>query len=217
MSSEGTITQWIGQLKAGEEQALEKLRRRYWPFLVRLAQQKLSGVRPGAADEEGIASEAFWSFYRSFKAGQLPDLENRKNLFALLTIITAHKAANFRERENTDKRGGGNVQGESVLGFLVGFNADARGIEHVEDSALAPDDEAVASDLYAHYVNALPADRRDIAVQYLANRTLKEIAETQGCAVGTVRRKLENFILPQWRRMAAESVNELDEMSHGFK
>ena len=82
MPSEGTITQWITQLKAGEEQALEKLRQRYWPFLMRLAQKKLSGVRPGAIDEEGVAQEAFWSFYRSFKAGQLPQLENRQNLFA---------------------------------------------------------------------------------------------------------------------------------------
>ena len=210
MPSEGTITQWITQLKAGEEQALEKLRQRYWPFLMRLAQKKLSGVRPGAIDEEGVAQEAFWSFYRSFKAGQLPQLENRQNLFALLTIIIAHKAADLRKAEGSAKRGGGKVQGESVLGFLVGFDAEARGIDHVEDSEIAPDEEAVASDLYSKYVNALSEDLREIAVQYLANRSLKEIAESLGCAAYTVQRKLQNFILPKWRKMAADSVNEMD-------
>ena len=80
MSSSGSVTQWIGQLKAGEEQALEKLRQRYWPFLVRLAHKKMNGVRPGVVDDEDIAQETFWSFYRSFHAGQLPLVENRQQL-----------------------------------------------------------------------------------------------------------------------------------------
>ena len=207
MGTGGSVTQWIGQFKAGEEQALEKLRQRYWPYLVRLAHKKLAGVRGGAVDDEDVVQEAFWSFYRSFRKGRLPVLENRQHVLALLTIITVHQAANHREREGCVKRGAGRVQGESALEFLVGSTSSARGIEQVEDSALAPDEEVVAHDMYSHYVNALPEDLRHIAEQYLANRPLDAIARAKRCSVSTVRRKIKSFILPQWQRMAADSVN----------
>jgi hypothetical protein len=41
MSSGGSVTQWIGPFKAGEEQALEKLRQCNWPNLVGLAHKRL--------------------------------------------------------------------------------------------------------------------------------------------------------------------------------
>ena len=125
---------------------------------------------------------------------------------ALLTLITAHQAANHREREHAIKRGAGRVQGESALEHLAGVTANARGIEQVEDSTLGPDEAAVANDLYSHYINALSEDLRDIAEQYLANRSMEDIAKTKCCAISTVRRKINNFILPKWQKMAADSV-----------
>jgi DNA-directed RNA polymerase specialized sigma24 family protein len=93
MRSAGSVTCWIQELKAGEEQALEQLRQRYWPFLVGLAAKKLRGAGVRATDGEDVAQEAFWGFYRSFKAGRLPRLANRKDVLAVLTIIAVRKAA----------------------------------------------------------------------------------------------------------------------------
>ena len=210
MSATGSVTEWIGRFKAGEEEALERLRQRYWPYLVRLAHKKMVGLRLTAVDDEDVAQEAFWSFYRSFQTGGLPVLENRQHLFALLSIITAHKAANYREHVGTIKRGGGRVQGESAVDFVYGSKSARRGMEQIEDTGLSPEEAALATDLYRHYLSVLPDDLRDIAEQYLANRSLQEIADATGRAVCTVQRKINNFILPQWRRLAADSVSSLD-------
>src|SRR6266851_148097 len=107
MSPTGSVTTWIGQLQAGEEIALARLHDRYWPYLVAMARKKLHGLPSKAADEEDIAQEALWSFYRRLKAGHAFHLDSRHDLLALLTHIIACKAVNQIERESTKKRGGG--------------------------------------------------------------------------------------------------------------
>ena len=51
MTSGGSVTNWIAQLKAGKETALAELHKRYWPFLVQLAHRKLKGASRRVMDE----------------------------------------------------------------------------------------------------------------------------------------------------------------------
>src|SRR5262245_1580083 len=44
MTTNGSVTAWIGQLKAGEEQALGKLHQLYWAFVVGLARRRLQST-----------------------------------------------------------------------------------------------------------------------------------------------------------------------------
>ncbi|MBI3467050.1 MAG: hypothetical protein HY000_28885 [Planctomycetes bacterium] len=206
MPSGGSVTHWIAQIKAGEEWALEKLRQRYWPYMVALADKKLAGIRRAAADEEDVAQEAFWGFYRSLKAGRLPRLENRNQLVALLTIITARKAASLIERENRFKRGAGEVQGESALESLAGSRSDERGIERVPDPGLSPDEQVIAEDAYSHFVNALDENLRNFADLWLAGHSSKEIAQMKSCSVRNVERKIKIF-LGEWQRIAEEDAS----------
>jgi RNA polymerase sigma factor (sigma-70 family) len=194
----------IGQMKAGNEDALSRLHHRYWPMLVAVARARLShGIRRGA-DEEDVAQEAFWSFFRTWKNGQIPRLENRRDLLALLTHIVACRAVNQIKREiGTVKRGAGRVMGESVFD-----NADAswHGIDHVSEDAVSPEEQAALNDCYQFYLNRLPESLRGLAEMHLAGMTNKEMAERLGCVERTVERKLA-LLRQRWRELAAESIS----------
>jgi RNA polymerase sigma factor (sigma-70 family) len=194
MSSGGSVTAWIQQLKKGEAAALAKLHARYWCSLVAIARKRLEGTPQRASDEEDVAQEAFWSFYRSLKAGRVPRLDHRDDLLALLTHIIACRAANQIHHEvGVQKRDAGAVEGESVLEELS--NA-------VEPTPL---EQAVLNDCYQHYLGRLPENHRDFAELWLAGYTHKEIAERLGFVERTVERKIAR-ILAQWRELGLADV-----------
>lgn len=198
MSSGDSVTAWIGQLRAGEEAALGKLHARYWPALVALARRKLRGVPGRAADEEDVAQEAFWGFYRSLKAGRLPRLDSRHDLLALLTHIIACKAVNQIKHEvGTRKRGGPEA--------LAGHPPPEGGSEAPADGGITPLDQAALNDLYRHYVDGLPDSLRAFAEPYLAGCTHQETADRLGCSLRTVERKVA-LILGRWRATAADCL-----------
>jgi DNA-directed RNA polymerase specialized sigma24 family protein len=203
MSSRGSVTAWIGQLQAGEETALARLHERYWPRLVGLARQRLKGWPGRACDEEDVAHEAFWSFYRRVRAGWAFRLDSRHDLLALLTHIVACKALHQIQHEyGAQKRGGGRVRDESALAALAG-----RGLEEVAGTEPTPLEQLLLHDCYQHYVGKLPDHLRDFATLHLAGCTHKEIAARMGCVERTVDRKMA-LVLQKWREMALRSLNE---------
>src|SRR5438552_6103586 len=106
MSSPGSVTFWIGRLKAGDPAAAEKLWQRYFRRLVALARKKLQGAPRGLADEEDAALSAFASFCRRAEQGQFPQLQDRDDLWHLLMVITVRKSSNQMKYERRQKRGG---------------------------------------------------------------------------------------------------------------
>ncbi len=206
MPSVGSFTKLIGPFKEGDEQALEKLRQKCWPILVKLAHEKLGGGRRASMDDEDVAQEAFWGFIRSFKAGKIPRLENRHHLFALLTLITVRKAANRFPRGKHAKTV--RVEGESALAFLAGFGDSSvpDGIAQLVESSFGPTEKATLKDFYSHYLNPLTEDERNIAELFLLGHSTQEIADATDWAVQTVRQKIKR-ILDKWRRMAGDSFN----------
>jgi RNA polymerase sigma factor (sigma-70 family) len=215
MSSLGSVSVWIRQLHGGEEAALGQLHARYWPYLVGLANRKLGGTPRRAIDEEDVAQQAFWRFYQSLRSGRLPQLTNRHQLLALLSHITACQAVNQIKHElGVQKRGGGRIQGESVLdGGTAPGDSPARGLEQVEAPGPSPEERILLDDCYQQYMRSLPDHLRDFAELYLAGLTYQEIADRLDCAERTVDRKMA-LILRHWRRLAEEGARQEDGEPH---
>ena len=203
MPTEGSISLLIRSFRDGDDVALAGLHSRYWPLLVAISRRELHGAPPRAADEEDVAQQAFWSFYRSVRAGQWPKLVNRHDLLAILTHITACRAKNQLQHEfGTGRK---HIQGESALDMLVGRSSISPGLEQKAVESTTPDEEALLRDSYDYYMTRLPEQLRELARLHLAGNSNREIAEQLGCVERTVERKLALLRL-EWERLAAESI-----------
>src|SRR5262249_49989717 len=119
MSVQGSVTHWLSQLKAGDQEAAQPLWERYFGRLVALARTKLHGTPRQAADEGDGALSAFDSFCRAAQRGRFPQLLDRPDLWRLLVRITARKALDQRRYEGRQKRAG-EVTREADLEEIIG-------------------------------------------------------------------------------------------------
>src|SRR5437870_1075219 len=110
-----TVTHWLAHLQAGDRAAAQKIWERYYARLVTLARVRLAGLPRRAADEEDVALSAFDSFCRGAEAGRFPDLHDRDNLWTVLARLTANAAVDLARSAGAQKRGGGQVSGESAF------------------------------------------------------------------------------------------------------
>jgi DNA-directed RNA polymerase specialized sigma24 family protein len=201
MSNEpqGSVTHWIGALKAGDGEAAQRLWERYFDELVRLARAKLGALPRGEADEEDAALSAFHSFCQGAARGRFPRLDDRDNLWRLLVTITARKALDQAERLNRKKRGSGRVRVESAL---AGRDAETSetGLEQVVGREPTPAFAAMVTDEYRHLLETLGDETlRRIALLRMEGYSDAEIAARLGCGLRTVGRKLE-LIRKIWLR-----------------
>jgi RNA polymerase sigma factor (sigma-70 family) len=196
VSSGGSVTTWVEQLRAGNRAAAQQLWERYFPRLVGLARQKLRGMRRRAADEEDVALSAFNSFCEGVKQERFPKLEDRDDLWALLIVITARKAIDLRQRETRQKRGGGKVAGESALDGLLGSEA---GIGQVVGAEPTPEWAAQVAEEFQRLLGKLATEElRSVALMKMEGYTNLEIAAQLGCSGGTVERRLR-LIRSTWK------------------
>jgi RNA polymerase sigma factor (sigma-70 family) len=189
MSSKDSVTNWIGQLQAGDPAAAQKLWERYFRRLVGLARKKLQDTPRGAADEEDVALSAFASFCRDASGGQFPQLADRDDLWRLLVTITARKAIQLQRHERRQKRGGGEVLS---LSEVSGPSARSEALfERVLDREPTPAFAALVAEEYRRLLDCLGDEQqRTVALCKLEGHTNDEIAGKLGCARLTVQRKL---------------------------
>ena len=189
---DGSVTRWIGDLRAGGDSAAQHLWERYFHRLVHLARARLRSVRRAGAveDEEDAALSAFDSFCRGAAAGRFPKLADRDGLWRLLVVITLRKVMAQVGRQAARKRGGGRLVGESAL---IGRDSAGRGgLDRIADDEPSPEMTALVVDEYRRLRDRLGSEPlRQVLDLRLQGYTREEIAERLGCAERTVRRKLE--------------------------
>jgi ECF sigma factor len=198
----GSITRWIGDLKAGDEQAIQPLWDRYFATLVERARAKLRAIRSSTAvnDEEDVALSAFQSLYEGIREGRFPRLEDRDDLWRLLVHLSACKAVDRHRAENRQKRGGGKALREVDLLAAGASDLDeANPLDRIIGSEPSPDFAAIVAEEYARRLDALgdPILRR-IAELKLACYGNDEIRQQLGCSLRSVTLKLE-LIRKKWQ------------------
>jgi DNA-directed RNA polymerase specialized sigma24 family protein len=186
----GSVTYWIGRLKGGDEAAAEKLWESYFQRLVVLARTRLQAAPRRAADEEDVALSAFHAFCRGAGQGRFPRLSDRDDLWQVLVLLTARKAANLVRQERRRKRGGGQVHNASALPAGCG---PGDGPAFLDLIAREPDPGLAAqvAEEYRHLLARLgDATLQAVAVWKMEGHTNEEIAAKLGRSVVTVERKL---------------------------
>jgi DNA-directed RNA polymerase specialized sigma24 family protein len=189
---DGSVTRWIGDLKAGGDSAAQHLWERYFHRLVHLARARLRSARRAGAieDEEDAALSAFDSFCRGAAGGRFPQLADRDDLWRLLVVITVRKVLGQLERQGARKRGGGRLAGESVLiGAKV---AEGGGLDQIAAYEPSPELAAQVVDEYRRLRGSLRTEAlRQVLDLRLEGFTREEIAQRLGCAERAVKRKLD--------------------------
>src|SRR5262245_55967371 len=187
MPSAGSVTHWLGLLKAGDHAAAQPLWERYFQNLVNLARARLRGAPKRMADEEDVALSAFDSFFRGAAEARFPQLVDRNDLCQLLVLITARKAIHLRQHERRQKRGGGKVQLETELDGA----SEEPLLAQVIGQEPTPDFAAQVAEECRRLLDHLgEGDLRSIALWKMEGYTTEEIAARLGCSRSPVERRL---------------------------
>jgi DNA-directed RNA polymerase specialized sigma24 family protein len=207
MSPTDSVSQWLEQLRAGDQAVADPLWRRFFQRMVGLARDRLQGRARAAADEEDVALSAFDSFCRGAEQGRFPQLNDRHDLWRLLFTLTERKAIALLRREHRQKRGGGRVVGE---GALAGPDSPGGTLDQMVGREPSPELAAILAEEVACRLEALAEDDlRAIALAKMEGRTVEQIAARLGCAPRTVERKLR-MIRSLWEQEGGVVVEEED-------
>jgi DNA-directed RNA polymerase specialized sigma24 family protein len=186
-----SVSQWIAGVKSSDERAARCLYERYLQRLTALARTRLNGSRRRIVDEEDVAHAVLANFFDCAKRGAFARLENRADLWQVLTMITERRVSDFKRRQFRQKRGEGRELGESAIGRDEVRNCKIRSMEQVLDSEASA--EWVLQcierclDLFARLGDPL---LEQIFLLKLAGYDHAEIARELGCVRRTVQRKL---------------------------
>jgi RNA polymerase sigma factor (sigma-70 family) len=190
MSSTGSVTLWLAQLKCGNTEAARLIWERYIQKLLQLARGKLGDQPRRFADEEDVAQSAFASFFQAAEQGRFPRLDDRNDLWQLLLMITERKAIDLFHHEQRAKRGGGRLLDEAALAHPDGASS-CQDLGEILALEPTPAFAAEVAENLTRLLNKLRDDElRQIALRKMDGYTNEEIANQLDMALATVERRL---------------------------
>jgi len=181
--SNHSITLQIARLKDGDEAAAQAIWEVFFARVRGLAAKKLTGAAQRVSDEEDVAISAIHALYTGARDGRFDRLENRDDLWQILCMLTARKAALHWRRQKSRKE-----LGESVI------------TQRTPDGQLGID-QVIAGRPDQHFMETLTSasedllamldDRlREVAVMKLEGHTNQEIGDKLQRSVKSIERYL---------------------------
>jgi DNA-directed RNA polymerase specialized sigma24 family protein len=203
-ATENSVTQWLQSLNQRSSGAAERLWNRYFSKVVALADHQLQSFQRRTADGEDIAVSVFDTLIRGAANGQFSRLHDRRDLWCMLIAITKQKVVDLKRYECCEKRGGGEVRGDSVLNASPNSDIsmtfdDLCGDDPTPDFLVALDEQ------HRHLLGMLRDDvLRQIAGATLEGYETQEIADRMHVSIRAVQRKLK-VIRATWCRALVAS------------
>lgn len=192
-----------GQLEKilqGDEQAMAELWRLYFPHLARLAEQRMARLGVGRRYEDGddVAASVLMSFFGAVRENRLDQLRDEAGLLRLLFQMTVRKVIDRKRKATSQKAGGGFVRGDSA------FIPESAGLDDLLGPQPTP--EFLAS--MQEECDLLFRRLEDEDLQVIAKKRFEgysnaEIAQSLGCSVATVERRLK-MIRHRWEEKMTE-------------
>jgi RNA polymerase sigma factor (sigma-70 family) len=182
-SADGSVSRLLGPLQESDPAAAQQLWERYFHRLVELARKKLRDA-PRREAAEDVALSAFDSFCRGAGHGRFPDLADRDDLWRLLVVITARKAAHHSRDARRLKRGGGKTAEP------LGGDAEPS-LEQLISREPSPEFAAQTAEECRRLFDLLgDAELEAIARLKMEGYTVEQIAQQLGYAPRTIKRKM---------------------------
>ena len=203
VSDKRSVTDWLDGLKASDDEAAHALWRRYFAKLVGLARQRLGDSPRRVADEQDVALSVFKSLCEGLERGEFERLNDREDLWRLLAVITARKADQQIRWHLRQKRGGGNVRGDSVF-LKDGEAGPGAGFDELVSSEPTPEFLAQLTEEHQRLVNLLPDETLRQIVKWKMDGWLNdEIAAQLNITTRSVERKVQRI-----REIWKEEINQ---------
>lgn len=181
MSTHHSITALLSDVRRADRDAVCALFDRCYSRVAAIGRGKLGGVHRRGFNEDDVANSAFREFLDRVAAGDFPKLENREDVWQILTLLVGDKVRDRLQHEGRLKRGGGNPGAplEEVAEVVSKLDSPALVVE--------------INDAKKHLLEKLPSDDHRRVIELLAEgRTHEEIAETLDLSVRTVDRRVKD-------------------------
>lgn len=198
----GSVTYFIQQLQDGNRDGTEKLWNHFYSKLVTLARKKLQSRVRRVVDEEDVALKAIDECFRQLEEGRFPPITDRDNLWAILAKITERRAFNANRDEFREKRGGGNVRGESA--FLKRDDSVCIGADAAPGQEPTPEMIIEFTESFENRLSQLNEKERGVALLKLQGHKNREIADELKCSIASVERKLK-LIREKWEAVGEQA------------
>lgn len=157
-------------------------------------------LRARGYDTDDLVASAFCLVWQRRCAGDFTDVDSAARLRGLLLKVIDYKVLRRIRSQSRQKRGGGRELHEQSA--FAGGESGLAGLQGVQDKRMSElsQQALVTADTLAYLLENADAELRKIVSLRLQGWTLEEIAESVGCCVSTIVRKLRR-VEQIWTRM----------------
>ncbi len=185
MSNQSTVTQWIGQLKDGSDDAAGKLWSHFLQRLTRLVSDRLRTSSKSVADEEDVVLDTCQACFHALKEGRYHDVNSRQDLWKLLAVIAERKAIDQIRRS---KKGIDGIRADISFITICGHSSVSDGFQQLPCSEPTPEFAAIIADDIRMQLEKLDEQQAQVAILKLQGFKNREIAAQLGRSIPTIER-----------------------------